>query len=125
MHALCPLLLLALAAPPLASEPEQCSDAASAPASWSDLPVLSARRLRFGLGASYSHLTLSAPGGNSLGGGGSIAWESRFFEVALALYGQGGFEAQDERARHSVSVGHDGDLVPRMVLRDRRDEPIP
>jgi len=44
---------------------------------------------------------LRAPGGNALGLGASATLESRRFELALALYGHGGFEAQDARARHT------------------------
>ena len=49
----------------------------------------------FALGFSYSHLVLSAPGGNSLGLGASAVLEGRYLELALSLYAHGGFGTAD------------------------------
>ena len=94
--------LLSAAAPPLASDPPgPAPERAASPATEVDLGFFSARRLRLSLGVSYAHLSLNAPGGNSLGGGASLAHEWRYAEVALSVFGHGGFSAQDSRARHT------------------------
>jgi len=102
MSPACSILLAILAgAPPFAAAPTSAPQQAVAPVDLGSLGALDSRRLRFGLGFSYSHLMLSAPGGNSLGLGASLALESRYLELALSLYAHGGFAAQDSRARHT------------------------
>ncbi|MBI5549759.1 MAG: hypothetical protein HY901_38215 [Deltaproteobacteria bacterium] len=103
MIALCLLLTTALAAvpPPLASSPEEAPARAASPVGWDSLPSWSVRRLRLGLGLSYQHRALEAPGGNALGLGASAAWESRHLELALSVYAHGGFAAQDLQSRHT------------------------
>jgi hypothetical protein len=98
------LLALVCAAPPLAGAPERLPERAAAPSSLDEIPALDLRRLRLGAGVSYSHVALSAPGGNSLGGGISLAFEGRRLEAALSAYAHGGFAAQDGRARHTGSA---------------------
>lgn len=95
------LLAAALLSAPLAKEPPLPAEQAATPADPSDLPFFSARRLRLSVGVSYAHLPLTAPGGNSLGGGATLAFEGRYLEGALSLYGHGGFAAQDAHARHT------------------------
>ncbi|HEY3451890.1 MAG TPA: hypothetical protein VGK67_36365 [Myxococcales bacterium] len=97
------LALLCAAPPPLADAPpgEATPERAASPSTDAELGFFHARRLRFSLGLSWAHLALNAPGGNSLGGGASVAHEWRYAEVALSLFGHGGFGSQDSRARHT------------------------
>jgi hypothetical protein len=102
MSPACSILLLVLAgAPPFAAPPAGAPQQAAAPTDLDRLGALDSRRLRFALGVSYSHLVLDAPGGNSMGLGVSAALEGRYLELALSLYGQGGFGAQNAHARHT------------------------
>jgi hypothetical protein len=95
------LLSLLCATPPLADAPAAPPAQAAAPASIDQLGFFDTRRLRVAVGASWSHLALDAPGGNSLGFGASAAFEGRYLEAALSLYGHGGFASQDSHARHT------------------------
>lgn len=96
------LAVLSAAPPPLAAAPpQQAPERAASPSTDYELAFFSARRLRYSVGVSWAHLSLNAPGGNSLGGGASLAHEWRYAEVALAVFGHGGFAAQDARARHT------------------------
>lgn len=106
MAALPALTLLALvsaaAPPPLADAPaEPAPERAAAPSTSYELSFLHPRRLRWSLGFSWAHVALNAPGGNSLGGGASVAHEWQYAEVALSLMAHGGFGSQDSRARHT------------------------
>ncbi len=97
------LTLLRAAPPPLASEPaaEAVPERAASPSTDHELGFFHPRRLRLSVGFSWAHLALRAPGGNALGGGASIAHEWKYAEVALSLFGHGGFASQDARARHT------------------------
>ncbi|MGC4117198.1 MAG: hypothetical protein QM765_22085 [Myxococcales bacterium] len=99
-----PLLLglLCAAPPPLGSAPsEPVPEQAASPETDFEPGFFSTQRLRFSVGFSWAHLSLNAPGGNSLGGGVSVAHEWKHAEVALSLFGHGGFGSQDARARHT------------------------
>lgn len=93
------------AAPPLAGIPADPPTIAAAPTTWDDLPLLHARRLRFGAAVGMHHQMLRNPGGNALGIGASLTFERRRDEAALSAWYFGGIAAESASGRNT-GLGH-------------------